>query len=112
MIVCCVCLCLFVCFCKQKTAYDMRISDWSSDVCSSDLFGEMAAQLCEQAVVFAAVRQSHRAVLSQIPEQPGMVVLIDVAVLPDPAVGQRRSEERRSGQESVSTCRYGGGPYQ
>src|SRR3546814_2747357 len=25
--------------CKQKTAYEMRISDWSSDVCSSDLFG-------------------------------------------------------------------------
>src|SRR3546814_15263105 len=24
-------------FCKQKTAYDMRISDWSSDVCSSEL---------------------------------------------------------------------------
>src|SRR3546814_10528536 len=28
---------LFVFFFKQKTAYDMRISDWSSDVCSSDL---------------------------------------------------------------------------
>src|SRR3546814_6633720 len=28
----------FFCF-KQKTAYDMRISDWSSDVCSSDLYG-------------------------------------------------------------------------
>src|SRR3546814_20924520 len=27
----------FFCFFKQKTAYDMRISDWSSDVCSSDL---------------------------------------------------------------------------
>src|SRR3546814_16750103 len=26
-------------FFKQKTAYDMRISDWSSDVCSSDLSG-------------------------------------------------------------------------
>src|SRR3546814_2704572 len=26
-------------FCKQKTAYEMRISDWSSDVCSSDLDG-------------------------------------------------------------------------
>src|SRR3546814_5859780 len=26
-------------FCKQKTAYEMRISDWSSDVCSSDLHG-------------------------------------------------------------------------
>src|SRR3546814_11114704 len=24
---------------KQKTAYELRISDWSSDVCSSDLFG-------------------------------------------------------------------------
>src|SRR3546814_5246325 len=50
---CCVCLMLFsvlrffyifvvCCFCcflffKQKTAYEMRISDWSSDVCSSDL---------------------------------------------------------------------------
>src|SRR3546814_10767679 len=31
------CLCLFFFFFKQKTAYDMRISDWSSDVCSSDL---------------------------------------------------------------------------
>src|SRR3546814_2445785 len=30
--------CLYVfCFFKQKTAYEMRISDWSSDVCSSDL---------------------------------------------------------------------------
>src|SRR3546814_14822185 len=27
-------------FCKQKTAYEMRISDWSSDVCSSDLPGQ------------------------------------------------------------------------
>src|SRR3546814_3852854 len=30
-------LCFF--FFKQKTAYEMRISDWSSDVCSSDLWG-------------------------------------------------------------------------
>src|SRR3546814_9415826 len=30
---------LFFCF-KQKTAYEMRISDWSSDVCSSDLEAE------------------------------------------------------------------------
>src|SRR3546814_17180203 len=29
----------FMCFVKQKTAYEMRISDWSSDVCSSDLVG-------------------------------------------------------------------------
>src|SRR3546814_7921639 len=30
---------LLFCFFKQKTAYEMRISDWSSDVCSSDLLG-------------------------------------------------------------------------
>src|SRR3546814_2076663 len=32
-------LCVF--FCKQKTAYEMRISDWSSDVCSSDLLDRL-----------------------------------------------------------------------
>src|SRR3546814_6609127 len=37
-IVICVVFCfLFFFFFKQKTAYEMRISDWSSDVCSSDL---------------------------------------------------------------------------
>src|SRR3546814_7934782 len=35
------CRCVFVFFFfKQKTAYEMRISDWSSDVCSSDLTTE------------------------------------------------------------------------
>src|SRR3546814_8008642 len=33
-------VCVF--FFKQKTAYEMRISDWSSDVCSSDLAGHGA----------------------------------------------------------------------
>src|SRR3546814_2093141 len=35
-------MCILLCclfFFKQKTAYEMRISDWSSDVCSSDLVG-------------------------------------------------------------------------
>src|SRR3546814_11883610 len=40
VLMCCGCL-FFLCFVffffKQKTAYEMRISDWSSDVCSSDL---------------------------------------------------------------------------
>src|SRR3546814_2021498 len=38
-LVCCSCLLHFLLFFffKQKTAYEMRISDWSSDVCSSDL---------------------------------------------------------------------------
>src|SRR3546814_5220544 len=34
----------FVFFCKQKTAYEMRISDWSSDVCSSDLLARPSAR--------------------------------------------------------------------
>src|SRR3546814_1978656 len=36
---------LFFFFFKQKTAYEMRISDWSSDVCSSDLVGLERRQL-------------------------------------------------------------------
>src|SRR3546814_8086481 len=38
MVISVVLFCFFFFF-KQKTAYEMRISDWSSDVCSSDLFG-------------------------------------------------------------------------
>src|SRR3546814_20504765 len=34
--------CVSLLFFKQTTAYDLRISDWSSDVCSSDLFGSVA----------------------------------------------------------------------
>src|SRR3546814_20105477 len=37
--VCCFCLVLFFFFFKPKTAFDVLISDWSSDVCSSDLAG-------------------------------------------------------------------------
>src|SRR3546814_16998966 len=36
MVICTIMVCVFFFF-KQKTAYEMRISDWSSDVCSSDL---------------------------------------------------------------------------
>src|SRR3546814_9108684 len=35
-------------FFKQKTAYEMRISDWSSDVCSSDLAGTSPASFRRQ----------------------------------------------------------------
>src|SRR3546814_10756983 len=43
LLICVYCFMRFLCVCfffffKQKTAYEMRISDWSSDVCSSDLF--------------------------------------------------------------------------
>src|SRR3546814_9130231 len=42
VIIVCFVLCFF--FFKQKTAYEMRISDWSSDVCSSDLIWTQTAQ--------------------------------------------------------------------
>src|SRR3546814_10651729 len=38
-------------FCKQETAYEMRISDWSSDVCSSDLIELLRIESVETAVL-------------------------------------------------------------
>src|SRR3546814_6651602 len=43
-----VCFCFF--FFKQKTAYEMRISDWSSDVCSSDLIGAVLQDLDDRGI--------------------------------------------------------------
>src|SRR3546814_17355650 len=39
---------MVICFFKQKTAYEMRISDWSSDVCSSDLEGAINVPMGDQ----------------------------------------------------------------
>src|SRR3546814_3099368 len=44
-------LCFRVFFFKQKTAYEMRISDWSSDVCSSDLLIESNSPIYAALVV-------------------------------------------------------------
>src|SRR3546814_10746777 len=46
-------------FFKQKTAYEMRISDWSSDVCSSDLHGGLEERLPQR--VRLAAREHARA---------------------------------------------------
>src|SRR3546814_3409509 len=46
-------------FFKQKTAYEMRISDWSSDVCSSDLDpDDIRARLVEQVTGMVRWRES------------------------------------------------------
>src|SRR3546814_16810963 len=42
-------------FFKQKTAYEMRISDWSSDVCSSDLPGSRANHITAAAMTSAGM---------------------------------------------------------
>src|SRR3546814_6369155 len=41
-------LCYDFFFCKQRTAYDVRISDWSSDVCSSDLPASLLDRVAEK----------------------------------------------------------------
>src|SRR3546814_9247195 len=43
---------LFLFFFKQKTAYEMRISDWSSDVCSSDLVTGSGSRLLQSSKVY------------------------------------------------------------
>src|SRR3546814_3050091 len=56
----------YVFFFKQKTAYEMRISDWSSDVCSSDLQGDgalhqrrVAREAAEERVAVAQLGDRH-----------------------------------------------------
>src|SRR3546814_5964282 len=51
---------MFLC-CKQKTAYEMRISDWSSDVCSSDLRHERGAMLVDRALLRAEILEHNQA---------------------------------------------------
>src|SRR3546814_7625553 len=53
--------CAFFFFFKQKTAYEMRISDWSSDVCSSDLPARAPIRhRCEGRLMHKRLRSIHR----------------------------------------------------
>src|SRR3546814_7100533 len=52
------CSCVFFLF-KQNTAYEMRISDWSSDVCSSDLFRDLGLLIVDEEQHFG-VKQKER----------------------------------------------------
>src|SRR3546814_4030531 len=100
--------CEFFCF-KHKTAYELRISDWSSDVCSSDLQNWALAPLKQFLSFFRPVPSS----LDGIPMVPyifglwGMTlsVLLILSVRNIRGRLHKRSEERRGGKECVSTCR-------
>src|SRR3546814_7543872 len=62
-------------FFKQKTAYEMRISDWSSDVCSSDLGGDNLGDLDLTPAQEAAVSDAVSADRSgPLPEDPNLFV--------------------------------------
>src|SRR3546814_3510965 len=86
-------------FFKQKTAYEMRISDWSSDVCSSDLAPQ-------------ALRPEKKDSLSKSPVfrfgsflRSRRTLHLFERVTGHIGHGSGRSEERRVGKECVSTCR-------
>src|SRR3546814_16268813 len=102
------CLVLFLFFVfKQKTAYEMRISDWSSDVCSSDLVGllELSSFAKYEVEGPGARAWLDRMVANAIPKAVGRMSLAH-ALNPS-----GRSAERRVGKECVSTGRSRWSPY-
>src|SRR3546814_3668256 len=69
-------------FFKQKTAYEMRISDWSSDVCSSDL-GQLSVQHAQQlAQTRQAAQVRERDARVSRPKPGGRRALASTAVPP------------------------------
>src|SRR3546814_8747364 len=111
-------LCVYVvCFFKQKTAYDMRISDWSSDVCSSDLrdrrhdaFIAVARHGIEHAArkPGGSLRQRRQAVGKSFRQEAGWNRGHGLAFS---GLCAQRSEERRVGEECVSTFRFRWSPF-
>src|SRR3546814_7725296 len=97
-------LVFFLFFFKQKTAYEMRISDWSSDVCSSDL-----VVACQETTAWTAESWNTQATREEVIDaykdwHPRLHKLFMKA-------DHVRSEERRVGKECVSTCRSRWSPY-
>src|SRR3546814_10474959 len=110
-------------FFKQKTAYEMRISDWSSDVCSSDLGrglgeGEAARFL---PLSTSASEQARKPAYLSLEGERAWAPAKPLSYLRRHALCLRRrnsvtglkarSEERRVGKECVSTCRSRWSPY-
>src|SRR3546814_5361482 len=93
-------------FFKQKTAYEMRISDWSSDVCSSDLL---------QVFIDMQYKDGTRLTTDEV---VGLLIALLFAGQHTSSITSTwttmlllRSEERRVGKECVSTCRSRWSPY-
>src|SRR3546814_6907207 len=104
----------YIFFFKQKTAYELRISDWSSDVCSSDLPAANEWR-CIFLIHPVRIARSSLRPITQAMSQP-------IRSREHPGVKCRRarknfeissirSEERRVGKECVSTCRSWWSPY-
>src|SRR3546814_10737137 len=89
-------------FFEQKTAYEMRISDWSSDVCSSDLGGQRIEEQ-QAARLQLALHQSHARRRSG-EAAAHVVVDADVALEAVEAPGEALPIGRASCRERV--CQY------
>src|SRR3546814_13896800 len=109
-------------FFKQKTAYEVRISDWSSDVCSSDLVrcsngarpAEADSVKAALATAQAGVAGRGRAFLRPSGTEPVVRVTVeadDDALVQSTLEALVRSEERRVGKECDSTCRFRWSPH-
>src|SRR3546814_10271238 len=97
-------------FFKQKTAYEMRISDWSSDVCSSDLWQMARASQCPalEEQYAARLHLSRRTTVAGRGARLSGGRGRQAWQLRD---RRHRSEERRVGKECVSTCRSRWSPF-
>src|SRR3546814_3168434 len=115
---------VFFFFFKQKTAYEMRISDWSSDVCSSDLRVLLEGAPAPLSALdvsrqFAQGKRAEKkiedvlrtlAVLGQAQRAGSGYILTSRGSRAEAAI-PGRSEERRVGKECVSTCRSRWAPF-
>src|SRR3546814_18806706 len=99
----------------------MRISDWSSDVCSSDLLSAHGIARCLELSAFRIptslgfladeIRQAGLQRRDVFLGKPFRHELICADLTIELDLGADRSEERRVGKECVSTCRSRWSPY-
>src|SRR3546814_11544088 len=123
------CVVIIIFFFKQKTAYEMRISDWSSDVCSSDL-GQvneviifdiaLTPDQMDRVESYLSIKYgtTYASGASDYVNSASAIVwnASDNSIYNQNIFGIGRddnsgSEERRVGKECVSTCRYRWSPY-
>src|SRR3546814_4226985 len=97
-------------FFKQKTAYEMRISDLSSDVCSSDLTDPRYKATDEYDETVRKFRPLNNHYLSLSGTSGNTSAFLSLNYQTEGSEfkvsDDQRSEERRVGNECVSTCRY------
>src|SRR3546814_9041446 len=95
-------------FFKQKTAYEMRISDWSSDVCSSDLYCAPVHRSLSESILLGGAPRAVAILNGTLAGAIGLGLRLWLAGI---GIWAIRSEERRVGKECVSTCRSRWSPY-